>query len=273
MAVYAVGDIQGCYKPLRAVLNAVNFNPKTDQLWCVGDLVNRGPDSLKTLRFLKDLGDACKCVLGNHDLHLLEMVQGGSGYRRDTLDEVLEAEDCMALVAWLRSRPLLYHDTKLGWAMVHAGLHPGWSLKKAKKRARSVERVLQSKQWKAFCHQLHHQRFPLSQPPKGDWSSLIFSAAVFTRTRYCTQDGRFNWDVRTGESRCKADKAWFLHPKLAWRGSCNVVFGHWAARGLVTDQDHVLGLDSGCVWGNRLTLARLKSGGRFKIVAEASLSS
>jgi len=115
MAVYAVGDIQGCYIALNKVLRQVDFNPDKDVLWCVGDLVNRGADSLKVLRFLKSLGDASVCVLGNHDLHLLELVGGGSAYRRDTLEQVLEAEDCDELITWLRHRPLLHHDAALGW--------------------------------------------------------------------------------------------------------------------------------------------------------------
>ena len=268
MAVYAVGDIQGCYTPLNKLLRQVDFNPDKDVLWCVGDLVNRGADSLKVLRFLKGLGDACICVLGNHDLHLLELVAGGSTYRRDTLEQVLEADDCDELIRWLRHRPLLHHDAALGWTMVHAGLHPAWSLAKAKKRAAKIERQLQCKDWKEFCHQLHHVKFPVSEPEKADPARLLFAAAVLTRTRYCSSDGLFNWDVRTGESSDKKDRPWFSHKQLNWQADTNIVFGHWAAKGLIDDQSHVLGLDTGCVWGNPLTLAKLKKGGRFKIVAQ-----
>lgn len=268
MSVYAVGDIQGCYKPLKQLLKKVKFNPKKDQLWCVGDLVNRGPDSLKTLRFLKSLGKACICVLGNHDLHLLEYASGGKSYRRDTLDEVLAASDLDELIHWLRHRPLLYHDKKLGWAMVHAGMHPAWSLKKAKKRARLIEKALQSKSWRQFSHQLHHLQFPACEPTKSDPARTLFSTAVFTRTRFCTQDGVFNWSARTGDSDNKNDRPWFAHKKLAWRNDCKVVCGHWAARGLVVDQPHVLGLDTGCVWGGSMTIAKLKSGGKMKIVVQ-----
>ena len=268
MAVYAVGDIQGCYKSLTKLLKQVDFNPAKDVLWCVGDLVNRGPDSLKTLRFLKGLGDACICVLGNHDLHLLELVSGKGNYRRDTLEQVLEADDCDEMIAWLRHRSVLHHDRTLGWTMVHAGLHPDWSLDRAKKRARKIEKKLQSNQWQEFCHQLHHVKFPISEPEKRDPTHLLFAAAVLTRTRYCSNDGVFNWDVRTGESSDEKDRAWFSHKQLSWRADTNVVYGHWAAKGLVDNQPHVLGLDTGCVWGNALTLAKLKKGGRYKIVAQ-----
>ncbi|ATX82031.1 Bis(5'nucleosyl)-tetraphosphatase, ApaH [Mariprofundus ferrinatatus] len=268
MTVYAVGDIQGCYDQLKELLNKVRFNPEKDTLWCAGDLVNRGPKSLKTLRFLKSLGDAAVCVLGNHDLHLLELAAGGQSYRRDTLRKILKADDRDELIEWLRHLPLLHHDKKLGWCMVHAGLHPDWSLKKAKKRARKVEKRLQGAQWKGFCKQMHHRMFPLREPKRGGDERALFSAAVFTRTRYCTRDGKFNWDVRSGKSRNRREKPWFEHSRLAWHRNCHVVYGHWAAMGLVVDKPYVLGLDTGCVWGGSLTLAKLKPRGQWVIAAQ-----
>lgn len=256
MAVYAVGDIQGCYAPLQQLLDTIQFDPETDQLWCVGDLVNRGPASLETLRFLKSLGDACICVLGNHDLHLLECASGGRSYARDTFHDVLDAPDRDELISWLRHRPLLHHDAALGWCMVHAGLHPGWSLSEAKRLAAGVEAELRSEHWRNFCFHLHHKLFPRTWP--GDEEArLIFTTAVLTRVRYCTGDGYFDWETRTGEPSLADEKPWFAHHSLAWLEDCRIVYGHWAARGLVTDQPHVLGLDSGCVWGGRLTAARL----------------
>lgn len=269
MATYAVGDIQGCYRQLRTLLEKVGFDPLKDRLWCAGDMVNRGPDSLETLRYLKSLGEAAVCVLGNHDLHLLELAAGGEPYRRDTLQQVIQAPDCAELIEWLRSRPLLHHSERLGWCMVHAGLHPDWTLKKAKKRAAAIELELQGEGWREFCRQLHHVKFPIKEPAKHDPTRLLFAAAVLTRTRYCTRDGYFNWDVRTGESSNKKDKPWYNHAALAWAGDCSVVYGHWAAKGLVKNLPHVLGLDTGCVWGQKLTLAKLKRGGRMKIVAQA----
>jgi len=267
MAVYAVGDIQGCCTSLLTLLDEVSFDPAEDTLWCVGDLVNRGPESLATLRYLKGLGDACVCVLGNHDLHLLEQYAGGKAYHRDTLEGILQADDCDELIEWLRFKPLLHVDPATGWVMVHAGLHPGWSLKKAMKRARAVERCLQGEDWKRFCLELHHARFPRREPVKGNSDRELFSTAVFTRVRYCTENGLFNWDDRSGASRNSKDKAWFKHDALKWRDDCHVVFGHWAANGLVADQPHVLGLDTGCVWGSDLTLARLEAAGQYTITA------
>jgi len=256
MAVYAIGDIQGCYKPLKKLLKKVQFNPEKDVLWCVGDLVNRGPDSLKVLRYLKSLGDACVCVLGNHDLHLLGQAAGEKSYQRDTLQQVLTAPDRKTLINWLRRRPLLHHDTKLGWCMVHAGFPPGWSLKKSKKRASKAEKILRGKEWMEFCRHIHAQDFPVCEPTGKGLSRHLFTVAALTRVRYCTQNGNFNWRNRSGEPG-RNEHAWYAHKKLAWRDDCKVIFGHWAARGLVADQPHVLGLDSGCVWGGKLTLARL----------------
>ncbi|HXH72490.1 MAG TPA: symmetrical bis(5'-nucleosyl)-tetraphosphatase [Mariprofundaceae bacterium] len=261
MAIYAVGDIQGCYGPLMRLLEKARFDPAVDRLWCVGDMVNRGPDSLQVLRFMIGLGDAAVCVLGNHDLHLLEQGAGGKGYKRDTLVAVMAAPDHDELIAWLRQRPILHHDEALGWCMVHGGLHPGWTLTDAKARAANFESQLRGERWKEFCLSFHHAKFPHTEPADDrSLERMLFEAAVFTRSRYCTQEGRFNWDVRAGETPEADEKAWFAHDRLAWRNDCRVVYGHWAANGLVTDQPHVLGLDSGCVWGGRLTLARLDSG-------------
>jgi bis(5'-nucleosyl)-tetraphosphatase (symmetrical) len=264
MAIYVVGDIQGCYDPLRHLLDKIRFDPDTDRLWCVGDLVNRGPDSLAVLRFLKSLGESCICVLGNHDLHLLERACGGRVYARDTFDDVLQAPDRDELIDWLRHRPLLHHDEALGWCMVHAGLHPDWRLKDAREFAASIEAALRSNDWHDFCCRLHHKLFPPAWPDMPP-EQLVFATAVLTRARYCTQDGYFDWSNRTGDPVSPGDKPWFVHDTLAWRGDCHIVYGHWAAAGLVDDQPHVLGLDSGCIWGGKLTAARL-DGVRAEII-------
>lgn len=260
MATYVVGDIQGCYDSLRLLLEKVSFDPRMDQLWCAGDLVNRGPDSLQTLRYLHSLGDASVCVLGNHDIHLLEHAAGKKEYPRDTLRSILEADDATLLLDWLRSRPLLHRNKHLGLTMIHAGLSPLWTLKKAMRRAHKLELVLQSKRWLNFCSTLSATPFPEVEPKKGDPDRLLFSLAVLTNARYCSQQGRFNWGGRgdSVDQNIKLERAWYLHSQLRWKKTSNrIVFGHWAALGLVVDQPHVLGLDSGCVWGGRLTLARV----------------
>lgn len=264
MAVYAVGDIQGCFGELKSVLRKVHFDPRHDSLWCVGDLVNRGPRSLETLRYLKSLGEACVCVLGNHDLHLLALAASGKVDRADSLAQVLEAPDCDALIDWLRSRPLLHHDAELGWAMIHAGLHPDWSLDKARRRAASIEQRLRGKDWKKFVLRLRNADTPEREPEKGEKGRLRFATAVMTRSRYCTREGVFNWKSASLGPR---ERPWFAFDRIKWRRDARIVFGHWAARGLVLDQMHVLGLDSGCVWGGSLTLAELGRRGHCRIVA------
>jgi len=255
MAVYAVGDIQGCYAPLQALLKKVKFNPDKDVLWCCGDMVNRGPDSLKVLRFLKRLGDACVCVLGNHDIQLLAYYAGGKSFAGDTLDEVVNAKDADELIEWLRHQALLHHDQSLGWTMVHAGLSPLWGLKKAKKRAKKIERILRSDDWRDFCVSLQSKSFAVSEPDDKAERNC-FAVSVFTRTRFCSEQGVFDWQQKTANAKDKHMAPWFEHEHAKWKKKTKVVFGHWAAKGLV-QTEQALGLDTGCVWGGRLTLAKL----------------
>ncbi len=260
MAVYAVGDIQGCYRSLRKLLDKVGFDPAHDHLWCAGDLVNRGPDSLAVLRYLASLGDAAVCVLGNHDVHLLERAAGARRYvQSDTLEQVIRARDSEELIEWLRFRPLLHYDAALNLAMVHAGLAPRWSLKKARKRARNIEKRLQRDDWKVTCRHWADCCFPEAEPAKADKNGrMLYSLGVLTCSRFCSADGVFNWRANRTISDRAGDKPWYLHADLRWRDDVSrVIFGHWAAMGLVQHYPHVLGLDSGCVWHGRLTLARI----------------
>ncbi|MDX8412921.1 MAG: symmetrical bis(5'-nucleosyl)-tetraphosphatase [Mariprofundales bacterium] len=260
MSIYAVGDIQGCYDCLRRLLDKAGFKPNRDQLWCAGDLINRGPDSLATLRFLRDLGDHCIAILGNHDLHLLRAVANDTP-PPPTLQHVIDAADCNTLIEWLRHRPLLYRDKKVGWAMVHAGLHPHWTLQQADKRAKSIHKQLRSTTWR------HNISTLLTIPTitQQDEHQDAFALAILTRSRFCTADGTFNWKNSSNQADHHHEKPWFSHKNARWRcdtphanpHNCRLLFGHWSAKGVVDNQPHVLGLDSGCVWGNRLTLARI----------------
>lgn len=256
MAVYAIGDIQGCYDRLRQLLDEVSFDPARDVLWCVGDLVNRGPDSLSVLRYLRSLGDACIAVLGNHDLHLLCRSLDDPAGKQDSLTMLLQANDAHELIDWLRHRPLLHHDPVLNWCMVHAGLPPTWTLAKAKKRAAKVEEELRSDCWQGFARQLSAAKMINQEPTEKGLLRKVFTVHALTRMRYCSPIGVFDF-ANTSGGPGKGQRAWFEHPQLGWRSDCRVVYGHWAARGLVADQPHVLGLDSGCVWGNQLSLAWL----------------
>lgn len=260
MAIYAVGDIQGCFEPLKRLLDLVSFDPAVDKLWCTGDLVNRGPDSLNVLRFVRDLGDSCVSVLGNHDLHLLTLAAGGTVYRRDTLSDVLDAPDSGELLNWLRHRPLVYDDAEWGLLLVHAGLHPAWNVTTALQRANRAEVYLRSKDWADFCLELHHDSYPTSQPDVvSGIKDVLFTVGVMTRVRYCTADGIFDWGNRSGPASAAGHQPWFTFDNSSWWNQRRIIYGHWSAMGLVTDQTHVLGLDSGCVWGGSLSMARLDS--------------
>jgi bis(5'-nucleosyl)-tetraphosphatase (symmetrical) len=259
MAVYAIGDIQGCDAELGALLERVGFRPERDRLWLVGDLVNRGPRSLEVLRRVRALGDAARLVLGNHELHLIALAHGQvAGKRKDTVAELLAAPDGPELVAWLRRQPLLHRDDTVGWTMVHAALHPRWDVATAEARARAVEAVLRGPEGVALAASLSSQALPTREPDPGEeWEWLRFTAAVLTRTRFCTADGEFAWggDAPAAERF----RAWYRHPQRLSQGS-PIVYGHWAADGFTRTAD-TLGLDSGCVWGGALTAARLDAGG------------
>ncbi|MDX8394595.1 MAG: symmetrical bis(5'-nucleosyl)-tetraphosphatase [Mariprofundales bacterium] len=264
MAIYAIGDIQGCAQPLHDLLEKLAFNPDHDVLWCAGDLVNRGPDSLEVLRYLRNLGDACICVLGNHDLHLLAMAAGVKKLKSNDLQAVLKAHDAVELLDWLRFKPLLHVDDKIGWSMVHAGLHPQWSFKKHCKKAAAIEKHLRGNNWQEFVRSLYKR--PLATKLDDAISEQVFATTIFTRTRYCTADGDFCWKSHTkppthsSNQATKKNKfaAWFDHEEAKWRKSqMRIVYGHWATKGLVINQKHVLGLDSGCVWGGSLSAAKL----------------
>jgi len=258
MAVYAVGDIQGCYDPLRKLLDQVKFDPSSDTLYCVGDLVNRGPKSLKTLHFLMSLDDACVSVLGNHDIHLLAMIYGLRQPRAtDTLDKILAAPDVSQIGDWLRSKPLLEVNKKRRMVVCHAGIYPWWSLKFARKRCNEVEAVFKDKEQ---CIDLLGKIYS-NKPLR--WSSDLtktqrcrFTINALTRMRFCSPKGRLNFKDNGYVGMVTDTRVpWFdfNNPGLSgWR----VVFGHWSSLGLLI-RPKLLGLDTGCVWGRELTLAKI----------------
>ncbi|MEM8814961.1 MAG: symmetrical bis(5'-nucleosyl)-tetraphosphatase [Pseudomonadota bacterium] len=258
MAIYAIGDIQGCYDPLRRLLELIRFDPDKDRLWLTGDLVNRGPKSLKTLRFLRSLGDSALSVLGNHDLHLLALAMGSVEYskRFATLRRVLDAPELDELVDWLRGMPLLHYDEELDTALVHAGIHPHWSISKALARAAEVESVLRGKHAAALLEGMYGNT-------PWQWSGKLrgkrrqrFIVNTFTRMRMLTATGRLNFTHANSPFRArKGLKPWFDLDSPAW-GNTRIVFGHWSALGLVA-LPALLSLDTGCVWGRQLTAARI----------------
>jgi bis(5'-nucleosyl)-tetraphosphatase (symmetrical) len=273
MALYAIGDVQGCFDELRALLDAVRFDPAADTLWFTGDLVNRGPDSLATLRFVRDLGERAVTVLGNHDLHLLAIAHGRSPLKRkDTLQEVLDAPDRGDLLAWLQRRPLLHHDPGLGLTLLHAGLPPQWSIATACKLASEVERVLRDGDHEDYFEHMYGDTPRRWRDDLKGWKRLRFVTNCLTRMRYCSDDGELALAAK-GPPGTQPDgfRPWFDVPGRVSR-EARIVCGHWSALGYV-DRDDLLALDSGCLWGGALTAVRLDApGGPWQIACTGSLA-
>ncbi len=259
MAVWAIGDIQGCFDELMQLLEKIEFDQKKDQLWFCGDLVNRGPKSLETLRFVKDLGDAAVTVLGNHDLHLLAKAYGhGKELAKDTLDEIIHAYDCEELLTWLRHQPVLYHDESLGYSMVHAGVIPQWNLTMARQCAAELEATLRGHDYMQFIKMMYGNKPKRWSDDLHGIDRLRFITNVFTRIRYCSVDGEL--DLKTKGipgTQIKGAMPWFEIPGRRTVDD-RLVFGHWSTLGIGI-KNNTLALDGGCLWGGSLVAARLDS--------------
>jgi bis(5'-nucleosyl)-tetraphosphatase (symmetrical) len=255
---YAIGDIQGCCDELRALLAEIGYSADRDRLWLVGDLVNRGPQSLETLRFVRALGDNAIVVLGNHDLHLLAIACGCHKTRRsDTLDEILQASDRDSLLEWLATRPLAHFEA--GDLLVHAGVVPQWTVETTLGLAHEVEFALRNHPRHLFDHMYGDEPDRWSADLEGT-DRLRFAINVLTRMRVCTSEGRINLHLKGKPPPAGSGwLPWFDVESRCTRGS-RVVFGHWSALGLIVRED-VIGLDSGCVWGGSLTALDLDGGG------------
>jgi bis(5'-nucleosyl)-tetraphosphatase (symmetrical) len=266
MATYAIGDIQGCFDSLQQLLAHIQFDSRQDSLWFTGDLVNRGTKSLETLRYVKALGNQHHTVLGNHDLHLLARAhQAHRGWEDDTLAAILTAPDKDELLAWLQHRPLMHHDAALGFAMVHAGLAPNWDLNKAMTLAQEVETVLQSEQASDFFHHMYGNSPDQWRDDLTGWDRLRCITNYFTRVRFCYADGRLDFDSK-GTLDSSADQLipWFQLPARR-HADLNILFGHWAALGGITNTPHTYALDTGCIWGYSLTAMRLEDKKIFQV--------
>ncbi|GJL65629.1 MAG: bis(5'-nucleosyl)-tetraphosphatase, symmetrical [Nitrospirales bacterium] len=264
MSTYVIGDIQGCFKALRKLVKRIQFDAACDRLWLVGDLVNRGPDSLAVLRYIKDLGPAAVTVLGNHDLHLLAIWSGVAKlHHKDTLAEVLSAPDCDELLTWLRFRPIIHLEN--GYLMLHAGILPQWTAAQAVVLAREVEAALQSENFVELLPYIYFRQ------PHIVWSKnllyhdrLSFSANVLTRLRMCAPDGAPDFSFKGLPDQAENGFVpWFQAPGRSISHEV-VIFGHWSALGLYI-HDKLLGLDSGCVWGRALTALRLEDRKLFQV--------
>jgi bis(5'-nucleosyl)-tetraphosphatase (symmetrical) len=258
MAVYAIGDVQGCARELDALLERLAPDPRHDALWFVGDLVNRGPDSLAVLRRVSALGDGAIVVLGNHDLHLLAVARGHAALKAgdDSLPAVLEAPDRERLLDWLQSRPLLHHDARVGWTMLHAGLPPQWDIATARTCAAEVERQLRGEASGAFLSRMYGNEPDLWRPDLTSADRLRFTVNCLTRLRVCDASGRLQLRYKGPLHSMPVELVpWFRAPARRSRGE-RIVCGHWSALGYFAE-DGVLGLDTGCVWGGALTAQRL----------------
>ncbi|MGX2040483.1 symmetrical bis(5'-nucleosyl)-tetraphosphatase [Methylocaldum sp. MU1018] len=255
MAIYAIGDIQGCFAELQRLLDKIGFDPAADRLWFTGDLVNRGPRSLETLRLIRSLGDAAVAVLGNHDLHLLAVAHGVSKTKhRDTFADVLDAPDRDALVDWLRRRPLLHRDG--AFYLIHAGLPPQWSAEDAERHAKEVESCLRGDDFIELFRQMYGDQPDLWSETLQGWSRLRFITNCFTRIRYCDRQGRTDFRQKGAPGTQPPHlMPWFKVPGRKSAG-VEIVFGHWSTLGFYAD-DGVYGLDTGCLWGGELTALRL----------------
>ena len=261
---FAVGDIQGCLEPLLRLLDRVNFDESRDQLWCVGDLVNRGPDSLGTLEFLHSIRKSTKVVLGNHDLHLLAIAYGVKKVKKDNeLALIAKSKNADTLMEWLRKQPLLHWDKDKKLAMCHAGVPPMWDLKTAKALSNEVQTVLKSSSHKTIYKTMYGDTPDVWTDNLQGNERLRVIINYFTRMRFLGANGQLNL-----ENKERADKAineyqpWFSYPHKLKK--TRLLFGHWAALEGMFDHSQITGLDTGCVWGGPLTLLNVDTGKRYQ---------
>lgn len=256
MSTYAIGDVQGCHEQLLRLLDRIAFDPARDTLWFVGDLVNRGPQSRAVVRFVKSLGERAVTVLGNHDLSLLVVAEGiKRPHASDTFGDILDAPDRDELLHWLRHQKLMHADGH--YAMVHAGLLPQWSIPEALKLAREVEEALRGPAWRDFLHEMYGNEPARWNDSLQGYERLRVIVNAMTRLRLCTCDGTMEFSHKLGPENAPAGfLPWYDVPGRASAGT-TVMFGHWAALGLVVRED-VIALDTGCVWGRKLSALRLE---------------
>ncbi len=270
MPTYVLGDIQGCFKPLIRLLDTLEFDPAKDKLWLVGDLVNRGPDSLSVLRFVRDLGDSATCVLGNHDLHLLAVYTGHRKLgAKDTVQDVLDAPDAGELIEWLRNRPLLVHEPDGPHVLCHAGLHPAWDLETAEAEARFVEQFLQSPDYQSLFSFMYGNKPAKWKSGRSAEKRIRFAVNCFTRMRFCKANGKLDFQHKGAPGTQSENLVpWYTLSDRKNR-DLKILFGHWSTLG-ETNNPNVIGLDSGCVWGGCLTAYELESGKFRRIKCETA---
>ncbi|MHB1092933.1 symmetrical bis(5'-nucleosyl)-tetraphosphatase [Thiobacillus sp.] len=256
MPTYAIGDLQGCHAPLLHLLDKIRFDPAADRLWLVGDLVNRGPDSLAALRTIRDLGDAAISVLGNHDLHLLGLSEGfGRTHKGDTLDDILNAPDRDELLHWLRQQKLAWREDDV--LMVHAGVLPDWTTDEVMARAAEAESMLRGADYREFFAQMYGNTPVAWDAALQGTERLRVIINAFTRLRYCTLEGEMEFHHKGAPGTQPAGwLPWFDVPGRR-SAATTMIIGHWSTLGLI-NRGNLIALDTGCVWGGSLTAVRLE---------------
>ncbi len=270
MAIYAIGDIQGCYDQLLTLLDFIQFDKKSDQLWFAGDLVNRGPKSLETIRFVKSLGSSAVTVLGNHDLHLLATAfKQRKPHKKDSLTTILHAPDCDELLYWLRHQPLFHYNDD--YCLLHAGLPPQWDFANTKAMANKAEKILQGDDHIEFFKNMYGDKPDKWHSDLKGMEKIRFIVNCFTRIRYCDKSGRldFNHSGPLG-SQPQHLIPWFEAPNRQ-STDMKIIFGHWSTLGY-HQSDNCYGIDTGCLWGGQLTAIKLgKKVKRFSIDCKQSV--
>ncbi|EAQ66514.1 Bis(5'-nucleosyl)-tetraphosphatase (symmetrical) [Marinomonas sp. MED121] len=255
MATYAIGDIQGCLQPLLSLLKQISFDQRNDTLWIAGDLINRGPESLETLRFLYSIRDNLKVVLGNHDLHLLAIARGHSNLKRhDTLADILNAPDRDVLLDWLQAQPLCHHDPERKVVMTHAGIPPCWDLEQTLSYADEVNQLLTSGYANDFFKVMYGNKPNKWQADLIGFDRIRTIVNYLTRMRFCDKNGKLDLKSKEAENKSgnKDYKKWFKFPSKLPK-DYQIVFGHWAALEGNVKKKRIHALDTGCVWGGSLT--------------------
>lgn len=267
MSTYAIGDVQGCFGTLRALLSEIGFDRTNDCLWFVGDLINRGPRSLECLRFVQDLGDRAVTVLGNHDLNLLAVAEGiRRPGRNDTLDSILEASDRDAVLAWLRQRPMLHDEGN--WVMVHAGLLPQWTRSQADSIAREVEAALRGPGYRDLLIGMYGNEPDRWRDDLTGIDRLRIAINAMTRMRFIRADGRIDLKFKGELDDAPAGlRPWFEKRDESF-ATTTIIAGHWSALGLYLTP-YFSGIDTGCVWGRELTALRLEDRRIFQVACQA----
>lgn len=271
MSDYVIGDVQGCYEPLQRLLELIHFDEKIDKLYFVGDLVNRGPDSLAVLRFLHALPIPPIITLGNHDLHLLASLFGSKPWIKalkgedESLQKVLQSEDGEELGHWLRMHPLLFHHADLKVVLSHAGIAPMWDLGQAKKRAQEVEVQLSGDGYREVLMHLYGNKPDIWSEELTGYARLRVIISYFTRMRYCDQQGRLEFHYKGPVDKApKHLYPWYVVP-LRREIEAEIIFGHWASLQGINPSPKIHAIDTGCLWGGHLTALRLQDRQRFSV--------